>query len=213
MEAVTSGRFSGGGPSRWATLAQVSLGIAAWSFNRFTFFEAVDRTAELGLHDIEAFEGQRLSQENDVIMYGKTDAADFSHVEGYRDDGVEILFCWSAARKLTGLVGCGGRGTGAAGDALTGDSGTQLWAAADIFPDKIEAAIKTLTPMFPDRIQVPRERQFSGLNGYRGVIENCDVVLIACASRFHPEYALAAVQAKKHVFIEKPAGVDIAGIG
>ena len=117
----------------------------------------------------------------------------------------------SSTIKL-GLVGCGGRGTGAAGDALTGDAGTQLWAAADIFPEKIEAAIKTLTPMFPDRIQVPRERQFSGLNGYRGVIENCDIVLIACASRFHAEYALAAVQAKKHLFVEKPAAVDVAGI-
>ncbi len=112
-----------------------------------------------------------------------------------------------------GLIGCGGRGTGAAGDALKGDPGTRLWAAADVFPDKIDEAIKTLSPMFPDRIQVPRERQFSGLNGYRGVIENCDVVLIACASRFHAEYALAAVRAKKHVFVEKPAAVDIAGIG
>ncbi len=111
-----------------------------------------------------------------------------------------------------GLVGCGGRGTGAAGDAMTSDPGTKLWAVADLFPDKVETAINTLSPMFPDRIQVPRERQFTGLNGYRGVIENCDVVLIACASRFHPDYALAAVQAKKHVFVEKPAGVDIAGI-
>ncbi len=111
-----------------------------------------------------------------------------------------------------GLIGCGGRGTGAAGDALTGDAGTQLWAAADIFPDKIEGAVKTLSPMFPDRIKVPKERQFSGLNGYRKVIENCDVVLIACASRFHPDYGLAAVQAKKHVFIEKPGAVDVAGV-
>ena len=107
-----------------------------------------------------------------------------------------------------GLVGCGGRGTGAAGDALTWDPGTKLWAAADIFPEKIEAAIKTLTPMFPDRIEVPRDRQFTGMDGYRGVIENSDVVLIACASRFHAEYALAAVQAKKHVFVEKPAAVE-----
>ena len=111
-----------------------------------------------------------------------------------------------------GLIGCGGRGTGAAGDALTGDAGTQLWAAADIFPDKIEGAVKTLSPMFPDRIKVPKERQFSGLDGYRKVIENCDVVLIACASRFHPDYGLAAVQAKKHVFIEKPGAVDVAGV-
>jgi predicted dehydrogenase len=50
------------------------------------------------------------------------------------------------------------------------------------------------------------------LEGYRGVIENCDVVLIACASRFHASYGLAAVQAKRHVFIEKPAAVDVAGI-
>ncbi len=117
----------------------------------------------------------------------------------------------SSTLKL-GLIGCGGRGSGAAGDALTGDAGTKLCAVADIFPDKIETAIKTLTPMFPNRVDVPRERQFAGLNGYRGVIENCDIVLIACASRFHPEYALAAVQSKKHVFVEKPAAVDIAGI-
>ncbi len=117
----------------------------------------------------------------------------------------------SSTLKL-GLIGCGGRGTGAAGDALNGDPGTQLWAAADIFPDKVDTALKTLTPMFPGRIQVPKERQFTGLNGYRGVLENSDVVLIACASRFHAEYALAAVQAKKHVFVEKPAAVDIAGI-
>ncbi len=117
----------------------------------------------------------------------------------------------SSTLKL-GLVGCGGRGTGAAGDALTGDAGTKLWAVADLFPDKVEEALKTLTPMFPGRIEVPRERQFTGLNGYRGVIENCDIVLIACASRFHAEYALAAVQAKKHVFVEKPAAVDVAGI-
>ncbi len=111
-----------------------------------------------------------------------------------------------------GLIGCGGRGTGAAGDALTGDPGTRLWAAADIFPDKVEEVIKTLSPMFPDRIQVPRERQFTGLDAYRGVIENSDLVLIACASRFHAEYALEAVKAKKHVFVEKPAAVDVAGI-
>lgn len=111
-----------------------------------------------------------------------------------------------------GLIGCGGRGTGAAGDALKGDPGTKLWAAADIFPDKVEEALKTLTPMFPDRIQVPRERQFTGLEGFRGVLENCDIVLIACASRFHADYALAAVRSKKHVFVEKPAAVDVAGI-
>jgi len=111
-----------------------------------------------------------------------------------------------------GLIGCGGRGSGAAADALSGDPQTTLWAMADVFPDKIESAAKALGKMFPDRVQADPARRFAGLDGYRGVIDNCDVVLIACASRFHAPYGLAAVQAKKHVFIEKPGAVDVAGI-
>jgi predicted dehydrogenase len=111
-----------------------------------------------------------------------------------------------------GLIGCGGRGSGAAADALSSDPNTQLWAAADVFSDKIEASIKNLSNRFADRIQVEPARRFAGLDGYRGAIENSDVVLIACASRFHSSYGLAAVKAGKHVFIEKPAAVDVAGI-
>ncbi|MBI5819596.1 MAG: Gfo/Idh/MocA family oxidoreductase [Verrucomicrobia bacterium] len=111
-----------------------------------------------------------------------------------------------------GLIGCGGRGSGAASDALTGDPNTKLCAVADVFPDKIESALKGLSKKYGDRVQVDASRQFSGLDGYRGVIENCDVVMIACASRFHAPYGLAAVKAKKHVFVEKPAAVDVAGI-
>jgi myo-inositol 2-dehydrogenase/D-chiro-inositol 1-dehydrogenase len=111
-----------------------------------------------------------------------------------------------------GLVGCGGRGSGAAADALSGDPNTRLWAMADVFADKIESSIRNLSAEFADRIQVDPSRRFAGLDGYRGVIDNCDIVLIACASRFHAPYGLAAVAAKKHVFVEKPAAVDVAGI-
>lgn len=111
-----------------------------------------------------------------------------------------------------GLIGCGGRGTGAASDALTADPGTKLVAVADVFADKADLAINSLKPKFKDRVQVESGKRFSGLDGYRGVIENCDVVLIACASRFHAYYATAAVQAKKPVFVEKPASVDVAGV-
>jgi predicted dehydrogenase len=111
-----------------------------------------------------------------------------------------------------GLIGCGGRGAGAASDALSADPNTKLWAAADVFADKIDEAVKQLTGMFGDRVQVDGARRFAGLDGYRGVIENCDVVLIACASRFHPKYALAAAQAKKPLFVEKPGAIDVAGI-
>lgn len=110
-----------------------------------------------------------------------------------------------------GLIGCGGRGTGAAGDALSVDPNATLCAVADVFPDKAEKAVSTLNTKFGKQVNVPRERQFSGLDAYKGVIENSDVVLIACSSRFHPPYALAAVKARKHVFVEKPAGVDVAG--
>ncbi len=134
-----------------------------------------------------------------TALLGTLDVARFAHAQ-------------EGSTLKIGLVGCGGRGTGAASDALLGDPGTKLWAAADLFLDKTQDAVKTLTPMFPDRIEVPRERQFTGLDGFRGVIEHCDLVLIACASRFHAEYALAAVQAKKHVFVEKPAAIDVAGI-
>ncbi len=111
-----------------------------------------------------------------------------------------------------GLIGCGGRGSGAAADALSGDPHTQLWAMADVFPDKIARSHKNLSAQFGDRVAVDTSRQFAGLDGYQGVIDNSDIVLIACASRFHAPYALAATKAKKHVFVEKPAAVDIAGI-
>ncbi len=64
---------------------------------------------------------------------------------------------------------------------------------ADVFADKIESSVQNLSTEFGERIQVDPSRRFAGLDGYRGVIENCDVVLIACASRFHAPYALAAV--------------------
>jgi predicted dehydrogenase len=111
-----------------------------------------------------------------------------------------------------GLIGCGGRGSGAAADALSADPGTVLWAMADVFADKIESSAQALSGAFGDRVQVDPARRLAGLEGYQGVIDQCDVVLIACASRFHAPYGLAAVAANKHVFIEKPAAVDVAGV-
>jgi myo-inositol 2-dehydrogenase / D-chiro-inositol 1-dehydrogenase len=111
-----------------------------------------------------------------------------------------------------GLIGCGRRGTGTVLECLGPNSDTVLWAAADIFPERIDELIQTVTPRFQERIHVAPERRFSGLDGYRGVIDTCDVVLVVCACRFIPQYALEAVKAKKHVFFEKTAGVDVAGI-
>lgn len=111
-----------------------------------------------------------------------------------------------------GLIGCGGRGSGAAVNALDADPGTKLVAMCDIFEDWARGARDRLKKMKPDRVDVPDDRLFVGFDGYKKVIEASDVVLIACASRFHPEYLKAAIDAGKHVFCEKPHGIDPPGV-
>ncbi|HOH41956.1 MAG TPA: Gfo/Idh/MocA family oxidoreductase [Candidatus Hydrogenedentes bacterium] len=111
-----------------------------------------------------------------------------------------------------GMIGCGSRCTGAAVEALTADPGTRLVAMCDVIPDRIQEKRKRLTQQFQDRIAVDDDHCFAGLGGYRHVIEASDVVLIACAAKFHPWYALQALEAGKHVFVEKPHGIDPLGI-
>ncbi len=111
-----------------------------------------------------------------------------------------------------GLIGCGGRGCGAAINAFTAVPNVKLVAMADTFEDRAKRSRDALKNEHPERVDVPNERCFSGLDGYKGVIENSDAVLVACASRFHPLYTLAAVEAKKHLFVEKPHAMDAAGI-
>jgi myo-inositol 2-dehydrogenase / D-chiro-inositol 1-dehydrogenase len=111
-----------------------------------------------------------------------------------------------------GLVGCGGRGTGAAQDALDADPGVKLVAVADVFADKVRKSLEEIKAKHGERAAVDAGRQFVGFDGYRRVIESSDVVLIACASRFHPRYLKEAVEAGKHVFVEKPHGIDPVGV-
>ncbi len=114
-----------------------------------------------------------------------------------------------------GLIGCGGRGTGAVVQALTADPNVRLWALADAFPEKITKSLNNLSakPSFEKRIEVPAERQFSGFNAYQELIDSgVDVVLIAAPPGFRPQHLHAAIKAGKHVFAEKPMAVDMAGV-
>lgn len=112
-----------------------------------------------------------------------------------------------------GLIGCGGRGSGAADDALSADPNTKLIAMADIFESRARASRDTLKQRKPNQVAVDDEHCFVGFDGYQKVIDSgVDVVLIACASRFHPDYLKAAVDAGKHVFLEKPHAIDPPGI-
>ena len=114
-----------------------------------------------------------------------------------------------------GLIGCGGRGTGAALQALKADPGVRLTALADVFADRLDSSLATLKKMtaVADRIDVSPATSFVGLDAYQKLIASgVDVVLLASTPAFRPEHFRAAVAAGKHVFCEKPVAVDGPGI-
>lgn len=113
-----------------------------------------------------------------------------------------------------GLIGCGGRGTGAAAQALKADRNVKLVALGDAFADRLQTSLATLRrdQALADKIDVPAERCFVGFDAYRRVIENVDVVLLCTPPHFRPAHIRAAVQANKHVFAEKPVAVDAPGV-
>ncbi len=111
-----------------------------------------------------------------------------------------------------GIVGCGSRAPGAAVNAMNVDPGVRLVAMTDIFAERVQNRRETLRKQKPDQVQVDDEHCFSGIDGYRHVIQSVDVVLIACSAKFHPLYLRAAIEAGKHVFLEKPHAIDPKGI-
>jgi len=112
-----------------------------------------------------------------------------------------------------GLIGCGGRGTGAAKEALAADPGAVLTAMGDVFNDRLQNSLQTLKEAQPERVQVDPDRQFVGFDAYQKVIDSgVDVVLLAAPPHFRPAHLKAAVLAGKHVFCEKPMAVDAPGV-
>jgi predicted dehydrogenase len=113
------------------------------------------------------------------------------------------------------LVGCGGRGTGAAVNALSTAGPTKLWAMADVFPDRMEGSYKSLAAQFPEKVSVPPERRFAGLDAYKKAIdtlEKSDVVILATPPAFRPIHLECAVERGRNVFMEKSFAVDAPGI-
>lgn len=113
-----------------------------------------------------------------------------------------------------GLIGCGGRGTGAANQALHADPHTRLVAMGDAFPDQLESSLKSLLGQkdIADRVTVDNDHKFVGLESYRNVIDSCDVVILATPPGFRPEHLAYAVEKGKHIFTEKPVATDGPGI-
>jgi predicted dehydrogenase len=113
-----------------------------------------------------------------------------------------------------GLIGCGGRGSGAASQALKADSKVKLWAMGDAFQDRLELSLNSLQKIedVAPKLDVAKERRFAGFDAYKHVIECCDVVLLATPPQFRPLHLEAAIAAGKHVFAEKPVAVDAPGV-
>jgi predicted dehydrogenase len=114
-----------------------------------------------------------------------------------------------------GLVGCGGRGRGAAVQALTADPKAKLVALADAFADYVEQSVDILKKdeKVGDRVVVDAEHRFAGFDAYKKLIDSgVDVVLLAAPPHFRPAHLKACIDAGKHVFAEKPVAVDAPGI-
>ncbi len=114
-----------------------------------------------------------------------------------------------------GLIGCGGRGTGAAADALRADKNIKLVAMGDAFADRLEQSLKTLQDeaRIKDKLAVDNDHKFVGFDAYKKVLESgIDVVLLTTPPHFRPMHFKAAIEAGKHVFCEKPVAVDAPGV-
>jgi predicted dehydrogenase len=134
-------------------------------------------------------------------------AAALSLATGVHADGTDIL--------RIGLIGCGGRGTGAAANALKADPNVKLVAMGDAFRDRLDGSLAELRRdrALAPNIEVPQERQFVGFDAYQRVIgSGVDVVLLCTPPHFRPAHLDAAVRANKHVFCEKPVAVDGPGV-
>jgi myo-inositol 2-dehydrogenase/D-chiro-inositol 1-dehydrogenase len=109
------------------------------------------------------------------------------------------------------MVGGGGRGTGAANQALHAYKGVKLVAIAELYKDRADTAIKNLDSQNPGQVDVPEERRFLGFEAYKQAIAASDVVILATPCIFRPMMFEEAVRQGKHVFLEKPVAVDAPG--
>ncbi len=124
-------------------------------------------------------------------------------------------------RVRVGMIGCGGRGSGAASNCLEADDAVEIVAIADAFQDRIDRGLTTIrqwceknSKPFDQRMKATPETTFLGFDGYKKLLalKDVDVVLIATPACFHPVHLEAAIQAGKNAFMEKPAGVDPPGM-
>ena len=110
------------------------------------------------------------------------------------------------------LIGCGGRGSGAANEALNTGDDVRLVAMVDAFQEKLDASYKNLVKIHGAKVDVKDEHKFIGLDGYKEAISLADIVFLATPPGFRPIHFEEAVKQGKHVFMEKPVATDAPGV-
>jgi len=134
---------------------------------------------------------------------------------GTRPAVARTAFAGGSDTTRLGLIGAGGRGTGAATHAMNTKSGNvELVAVADISDERLEKALKTCRKKHDGKVLVPEDKRHIGFDAYKRVMEdeNVDMVILATPPGFRPLQFEAAINANKHVFMEKPVAVDAPGI-
>ncbi len=140
-----------------------------------------------------------------AAVVGGTIAATMASARAVHGSDTEIL--------KVGLIGCGGRGSGAAANAMRAEDNVRLTAMADLFGDRLERSRGNLTKALGDKFQVTEDRCFTGFDAYQQLIDSgVDVVILATSPHYRPLHLRAAIEAGKHVFCEKPVAVDPVGV-
>lgn len=125
----------------------------------------------------------------------------------------QSLLGQNAETIRVGLIGCGGRGSGAARQALNADSNVRLTAMGDVFSHRLQGSWDSLKRAAGRKVDVDPARRFLGLDAYQKVIDSgVDVVILTSPPAFRPQHLKAAVDAGKHVFCEKPMATDAPGL-
>ena len=158
------------------------------------------------LNELEEIDSMNAARSRRVFLNSKT-------IAGTLFTGLTLrpVHAGETNELTVGLIGCGGRGRGAAVNTLSADANTKLYAVADAFLPKAQGAVEGLKEQFEGRIDVDG-RIFAGLDGYKQVVDACDVVLLCEAPGFRYRSLRYAVEQGKHVFCEKPVGVDAPAI-
>ncbi|MBI4408600.1 MAG: Gfo/Idh/MocA family oxidoreductase [Gemmatimonadetes bacterium] len=143
----------------------------------------------------------------------KTSAAATLGLSAALHASAEYAYADGGDTMRVGLIGCGGRGTGAAADVIAAAEGTEIVAMGDLFADRLEKSRAQLAEKIGARLRADADHAFTGFEAYRRVLESdLDLVILATPPAFRPVHLRAAIAAGHHVFMEKPVAVDPVGV-